>query len=227
MLARGLRGDAGRLIGGVMSWMVGVSAAVVTAVAGAAAAQTPAQPGPQAERTVEPQLVAPSGVGGCIYRNLSTDVSRDAVMAVLSHSDIGAVLRGPVGAAAPHCTKRPPSDPAVVGAVFSVYLRMVSAYFIGRQLNLPQRQLDTAWTSATPEEKAPFIASARSFLSPAASFAPANPEAVAAFERRLELGKSLDRKGSEALHMYFMATALNELAEANLADESRPSVGGS
>jgi hypothetical protein len=195
------------------------SLAALLAVAGVARAQPVASP---AQNPPQPVLVAKSGVGGCIFRNLPQEVSRQALTAVLSRSDIGAVLRGPVGLAAPKCTARPPSDPAVVGSVFSVYSRSAAAYFVASQAQIQERQLLDAWAAATPAEKAPFVASARTFLSPAKAFAAADPAAVTPFEARLGLaGKPLDSKVPAALPMYFTATALSELSEADLAAAGR------
>jgi hypothetical protein len=132
------------------------------------------------------------------------------------------VLREPIAAIAPKCTGRPfsVSDPdgAVVGSVMSVYARMVAAFTLGSQLQLPERQLYDAWAAATPEEKAPFVASAQSFLQPGAAYAAASPEAAALFVQRLGIdAKAQGPTIPQLVHMYYSATALNELAEASLA----------
>jgi len=175
------------------------------------------------------QLVPPTGVGGCIFRKLPESVNRDALMAVMSHSDVVRVLREPVAAVAPQCTGRPysASDAALVGAAISLYPRMVAASFLGTQLKIPQRQLDSAWTAATPDERAPYLASARSFLSPGGKFVPAAPGAVAPFQHRLDLTRDgLDPRVPQVLHMYYSASALSELSEAELAARGAAPPGG-
>jgi len=194
-----------------MKPIIAVWAAAVGLTAGAALAQAPA---------AQPKLVAPTGVGGCIYRRIPEAVSRAAVSAILSHTSSVQVLRGPVAEIAPKCTGQPFSnaDSAVVGSVMSVYARMVAAFTLGSRLQLPERQLYDAWAAATPEEKAPFVASAQSFLRADAAYAAAKPEAAAPFVQRL----GIDAKAQapvipQLVHMYFSAMALNELAEADLA----------
>jgi hypothetical protein len=196
-----------------MKTIVAISAVVLSLAASAARAQTP---------TPQPKLVAATGVGGCIYRNLPEAVTRDAVSAILSHTGLVQVLRGPVAVVAPKCTGRPFSDsdpdPAVVGAVMSVYARMVSGYGLASQLQIPERQLYDVWAAATPEEKAPFVASARSFLQRGATFAAAKPEAAGPFVQRLGITATAPEPTMpKLLHMYYSAMALNELAEADLA----------
>jgi len=196
-----------------MNKIIAVAAAVVLSLAASAAqAQSP---------TPQPKLVAPTGVGGCIYRSIPAAVSREAVTAILSHTSSVKVLREPIAAIAPKCTGRPFSDsdpdPAVVGSVMSVYARMVAAFALGSQLQLPERRLYEAWAAATPDEKAPFVASARSFLQPGVTFAAAKPEAAAPFVQRLGIGAQAQGPTvPQLVHMYYSAMALNELAEANL-----------
>jgi hypothetical protein len=197
----------------MMKKIIAASAVVLGLAAGAAQAQTP---------TPQPKLIAPTGVGGCIYRSLPDAVSRDAITAILSHTSIAKVLREPVAAIAPKCTSQPFSDsspdPAVVGSVMSVYSRVVAAFTLGNQLQLPERQLYDAWAAATPEEKAPFFASAESFLQSGVTFAAAKPEAAAPFVQRLGIGaKAQGPTVPQLVHMYYSAMALNELAEASLA----------
>jgi hypothetical protein len=179
---------------------------------------------------VQPALVTPSGVGGCIYRNLPSDVNRDAVNAVLSHGNIESVLKEPMAKAAPKCTGRPfsVSDGAVIGSIFSVYSRMVAAFTLGRQLQLPERQLIQAWTAATPEERAPYLASAQTFIRPDATFQPAKQEASKPFEQRLGIGgKSQSGTVPQLLNMYYSAMALSQTAEADLAARGMsPATGG-
>jgi hypothetical protein len=201
-----------------MKKIIAVSVVLILA-AGAAQAQTP---------TPQPKVMAPTGVGGCIYRSLPEAVSRDALMAILSHTSSVKVLREPVAAVAPKCTGRPfsASDAdggAVVGTVMSVYLRIVAAGTLGSQLQLPEGQLYDAWAAATPEEKAPFVASAQSFLQPGATYAAAKPEAAAPFVQRLGIGaKAQGPTIPQLVHMYYSAVALNELAEASLAARAAP-----
>lgn len=190
-----------------------------------AAAPTPAQVVPS--KGGAPQPVRAGGIGGCIYRALPESVSKDALTAILSHTDIRRVLRDPVAAAAPKCTGRPysDSDGAVVGSIFSVYARMVAAYTLGQRLHLPQSELDAAWSAAPAAEKAPFLASAQSLVSSAQAYSAAKPEAVDPFVQRLGLAQgALDPDVPKLLHMYYSATALSELAEADLA--ARASAGG-
>jgi hypothetical protein len=196
-----------------MTKIIAVSAVVLSLAAGAAGGQT---------ATPQPKLIAPTGVGGCIYRNLPEAVSREAVTAILSHTSSVKVLRGPVAAVAPKCTGRPFSDsdpdPDVVGSVMSVYARSVAGYSLASQLQVPERQLYDAWAAATPEEKAPFVTSAQSFLERGVAFAAAKPEAADPFVRRLGIAaKSPGPTLPQLVHMYYSAMALNELAEANLA----------
>ena len=194
-----------------MKRIIVASAVVLSLAAHAAQAQSP---------TPQPKLIAPTGVGGCIYRSIPAEVSREAVTAILSHTSSMKVLREPVAAIAPKCTGHPfsDSDADVVGSVTSVYARMVAAFTLGRQLQLEERQLYDAWAAATPEEKAPFVASAQSFLQPGATYAAAKPDAATPFVQRLGVGaKAEDPTVPQLVHMYYSAMALNELAEANLA----------
>jgi hypothetical protein len=106
----------------------------------------------------------------------------------------------------------------VVGSVFSVYSRIIAAYELGRRLKLPQRQLDAVWRSATSDEKAPFLASAQTFISPDSTFSPAKPDAAKPFVERLALSEpGLDPNVPKLVYMYYSAIALNEAAEASLA----------
>jgi hypothetical protein len=194
----------------MMKKITAVSAVVLYLGAGGARAQTPIP---------QPKLVAPTGVGGCIYRSIPADVSRGVVTAILSHTNSVKLLREPVAAIAPKCTGEPFSDTdsAVVGSVMSVYARMVAAYTLGSQLQLTERQLYDAWAAATPEEKAPFVASAQSFLQPRAAYAAAKPEAAIPFVQRLGISSKAEGPSiSQLVHMYYSAMALNELAEADL-----------
>jgi hypothetical protein len=187
---------------------------------GAANGATAVNDGAPGKPPPGPQLVRPTGVAGCIFRNLPDQVNRDAVMAVLSHADPGKVLREPVSAVAPRCTGQPysASDADLVGAVLSLYQRIVAASTLGREVGLAQRQLDAAWASATPADKAPYLAAARSFISPGSQYAPPPPGAAATFQERL----NIPAQGAAAnvpalLHMYYSATALSEVSEAGLA----------
>jgi hypothetical protein len=194
-----------------MKKIIAVSAVGLSLAAGAAQAQTPVP---------QPKLIAPTGVGGCIYRRIPAAVSREAVAAILSHISSVKVLREPVSAIAPKCTGQPFSDTDgdVVGSVMSVYSRMVAAFALGSQLQLSERQLYEAWTAASTEEKAPFVASARSFLQRGAVYAPARPEAAAPFVQRLGIGaKAQEPTVPQLAHMYYSAVALSEIAEASLA----------
>ena len=120
---------------------------------------------------------------------------------------------------APKCTGHPfsVSDADVVGSVTSVYARMVAAFTLEHQLQLGERQLYDAWAAATPEEKAPFVASAQAFLQPGAAYATAKPDAAAPFMQRLGIGaKAEDPTVPQLVSMYYSAMALNDLAEASL-----------
>jgi hypothetical protein len=57
----------------MMKKIIAVAAVGLSLAAGAAQAQTP---------TPQPKLVAPTGVGGCIYRGIPAAVSREAVTAI-------------------------------------------------------------------------------------------------------------------------------------------------
>ncbi len=165
-------------------------------------------------------LVRPAGVGGCVFRKLPEAVNRAALEAVMAHGDIGRVLREPVASVWPRCTGLPysASDAALVGSVFSLYMRMVAATSLESQINIPQRQLDSAWSAATPEEKAPYLAGARSFLAADRTVATAKLDAVAPLQQRLgPPAESLDPRILQIMHSYYSATALSELAEIDLA----------
>jgi len=184
----------------------------------------------QAAETAQAKTAPPSGIGGCIYRILPRSVSVDALTAVISHGNIASVLREPVAVAAPKCTGRPysASDSAVVGSVFSVYSRMAAAYALDRQVQLPERQLIAAWVAATPAERAPYLASAQTFIRPESNFQSVKPDAVTPFEQRLGLNeKGVDPNTAQLLQMYYSALALSQLAEADLASRgASPPPGG-
>ncbi len=189
---------------------------ILAAAASVSLATNPVEP---SSPTAPPKLVAATGVGGCIYRKLPEDISRKAVLAILTHTSIATVLREPVARTAPKCTGQPfsDSDGDVVGAVVSVYARTVTAVTLGRDLHLEERQLYDAWAVATDAERAPFLASAHSFLQPGVEYAAAAPDAAAPLVHRLGIGANAE--GPSVLRLvalYYSAMALNELAEARL-----------
>lgn len=202
--------------------LLGLSIAGLAICATAARAQGQTQPSEQARTAAARQLVKPSGVGGCIYYAVPNDVRHNALVAVLSHGKIGDILRAPVAAVAQGCTGRPysASDGALIAAVTATFLREGAAMYLAERAAIAQPTLDAAWAAASPADKAPFVASAESFLSPQAAFAKAPDAAVAPFEQRLQLDpKALDAQAQAALHMYFTAAALSDEAEAKLAAE--------
>jgi hypothetical protein len=166
------------------------------------------------------QLVKATGVGGCIFDHLPEDVRRDALIALLSHQGIGKVLKAPVAGLAVQCTGQPlsGSDSALVGSVFSVFWRTASAYALGTRLHIPEQRLVAAWTDASAAQKAPFLSSAKTFLSPGQALAPAPVEAANPFGERLGLAdQALDKAALGTLAAYYSAMALSELSERDLA----------
>jgi hypothetical protein len=203
-----------------MRW--GVSLGVILAVAaGAAWAQPPAAPSMADRQAAGRALMLPrSGVGGCVFRSVDPKV-RGSVLSSYE-SGVRAVppeLPPAVALVGEKCTGRPysRSDTALVAATLGAFTRTGVAVYFAAEKAIGQPDLDRAWSAASPEEKAPFLTAAKNFLDPKSPPTSPTPAEATPFARRLHLDG--DPRLLSPIQEYYLATALGEAAEAQLAAE--------
>jgi hypothetical protein len=190
-------------------------ACLASIAVGAGSAQAAVAP----DRTV----VAPTGVGRCMFDGLPAKLKQDVLATYIAHHDITEVpgFRDAVGRVARVCTGRPNAghEPAVVGTTVSVFYRLGAGYELNKATRLTQGALDDAWAASSPDERRPFETVAQSFLDPGPIAQVDAVAAVAPFARRLGISPtpSNQLEVGRALWTYFYATALRDMAEARLA----------
>lgn len=167
------------------------------------------------------ELQKAKGIGGCILLEMDT-ASRTAS---LTHFGLGQPGMPPgflpaVAQVAQRCSGRPysSSDLAVTNAAIAAFKRGAVAVYFATELGIGQRRLDDVWRRAPGPEKAPFIDAAKSAMDPAIPGRAPTLEEARLLALRLGI-TSQDPGRLAPVHQYYFATALAELAEAQLEKE--------
>jgi hypothetical protein len=118
------------------------------------------------------------------------------------------------------CTGRPysPTDTALSVAVHGAFKRAAVGLYFASVFAIGEHRLDAAWKAASANEKAPFLTTAKAMLDPKASATAPSLAETAPFARRLKI-TSNDPGELAPIQQYYLATALIEVAEAQLASE--------
>ena len=168
------------------------------------------------------QLQVPGGVGGCIFLGISREM-RLATMAAYAGggpSAIGQVpnLRREVYEPARRCSAGGDinRDDALLVAFTSTVMKSTNALKLSSH-GLGQARLDAVWAQSTDTYKAPFVSHAEAYFSGQPARGP-SVQATTGLVDALALPPSdlADTRGD--ILNYFQAVALNEMAEARLAN---------